>query len=128
MKFSGKVLIVDDEAHVRKYISLIVQATFKNSRVAEATNGNQALELYATDRPDLVLLDVNMPFRDGLSTLRELRSRDPQSVIVMMTSVANRQTVVEALELGAANYIRKDTPREEVAKALEETVADLFEP
>jgi len=71
-------------------------------------------------------LDVNMPILDGLGTLREIMAIDPEAVIVMLTSLANRQTVEEALERGATNYIRKDTPRDEIKKSLSDTINAVF--
>jgi len=63
-----------------------------------------------------------MPHMDGIQTLRKLKEIDPDCVVIMLTSLANRETVERALELGAVNYIRKDTPKEEIAKSLAETI------
>ena len=63
-----------------------------------------------------------MPQLDGIETLRKLKQISPQCVVIMLTSLANRDTVEKALDLGAANYIRKDTAREEISRALEETI------
>lgn len=125
MKFEGKILLVDDEAHVRKYVGLITR-TLGSPTVIEASNGQEALEVYKRERPDLVLLDVNMPILDGIGTLRELKKIDADAVVIMLTSLANRQTVEESLELGASNYIRKDTPKDEIALRLRETIEAIF--
>ena len=125
MKFDGKVLLVDDEAHVRKFVGLIVRG-LGDPTLLEATNGREAVEIYQRESPDLVLLNVNMPILDGLGTLREIMAMDPEAVIVMLTSLANRQTVEEALERGATNYIRKDTPRDEIKKSLSATIDAVF--
>ena len=74
-----------------------------------------------------MLLDVNMPVLDGLEALRRIREFDPDSVVIMLTSLTTRVAVETALELGASNYIRKDTPREEISTALVETVRACFE-
>lgn len=125
MKFDGTVLLVDDELHVRKYIGLILRQ-LGNPVLIEAANGRDAVEAYKREDPDLVLLDVNMPIQDGIQTLKELMATDPNCTVVMLTSLANRQTVEEALQLGAANYIRKDTPKEEILAALKQTIIDCF--
>ncbi len=125
MNFPGTILIVDDEAHIRKFVALILRQ-LGTVRLIEAGNGVEALAAYALERPDLVLLDVNMPVMDGLETLKRLRELDPDSVVIMLTSLANRQTIEEALALGAANYIRKDTPKDEIVQALTETIEAVF--
>ena len=125
MKFPGTALLIDDEPHIRKFVSLILKK-LGGSRILEASNGQEGVDLYRTERPELVLLDVNMPGMTGLETLRQLREINPDVVAVMLTSLANRQTVDEAIELGAAHYIRKDSTKEEIAAALSETIERCF--
>lgn len=127
MTFSGKILLVDDEAHIRKFVSLILKQ-IGQPVIKEAVNGEDALAAYQADKPDLVLLDVNMPRMDGMETLRKLKQIDPDCVVIMLTSLANRESVERALELGAASYIRKDTPKDEIAQALTEVIADNTQP
>jgi two-component system chemotaxis response regulator CheY len=126
MNFSGSILLVDDEAHIRKFISLLLRH-LGISRIFEAPNGSEALEVYKRESPDLVMLDVNMPVMDGIETLRALKLINPDCVVVMLTSLANRQTIDEAVSLGAANYIRKDAPPEEIGRALSDTIDTCFE-
>jgi two-component system, chemotaxis family, chemotaxis protein CheY len=121
MNFHGKILLVDDEPHIRVFVTLILKSMGKPS-ITEAANGEEALVAFKANRPDVVLLDVNMPHLDGIETLRKLKEMDPDCVVIMLTSLATRETVERALELGAVNYIRKDTPKEEIAKALSETI------
>jgi two-component system chemotaxis response regulator CheY len=123
MSFSGKILLVDDEAHIRKFVSLILKQ-IGQPVIKEAVNGEDALAAYQAEKPDMVLLDVNMPRMDGMETLRKLKQIDPDCVVIMLTSLANRESVERALELGAASYIRKDTPKDEIAQALAEVIAD----
>jgi len=87
----------------------------------------EALEVYKREQPDLVMLDVNMPIMDGIATLKALKAINPDCVVVMLTSLANRQTIDEAVALGAANYIRKDAPPEDIGRALAETIEACFE-
>ncbi|MBL9210391.1 MAG: response regulator transcription factor [Opitutaceae bacterium] len=121
MSFSGKILLVDDEAHIRKFVSLILKQ-IGQPEIIEAGNGEEALKSYQANKPNIVLLDVNMPRMDGMETLRKLKEIDPDCVVIMLTSLANRESVERALELGAANYIRKDTPKDEIARALSEII------
>ncbi len=125
MRFDGKILLVDDEAHVRKFIGLVVQQ-LGSPTIIEAANGRDAVELYQRENPDLVLLDVNMPIQDGIETLKKIIEIDPQAVVVMLTSLANRQTVQNAHQGGASFYLRKDTPKDEILRALQETITRCF--
>ena len=125
MNFHGTILLVDDEAHIRKYVSLILKQ-LGAPRVIEAGNGEEAIVSYQTQKPDLVLLDISMPLMNGLETLKKLKEIDPESVVIMLTSMVNRQSIDEALAFGAANYIRKDTPKEEIAQAIKETLDSRY--
>ena len=127
MAFNGKILLVDDEPHIRKFVGLLLKQ-LGSPTIIEAGDGQGALALYQQERPDLVLLDVNMPGLDGLATLRKLRELDPDVVAIMLTSLASRQVVEGAADLGACLYIRKDTPKDEMLKMLRETIETVFEP
>lgn len=126
MNFTGMIMLVDDEPHIRKYISLILK-TLGAPIIIEASNGEEAIATYQRENPDLVLMDVNMPKMDGLEALKKLREVDPNCVVIMLTSLANRESIEQAVDGGAINYIRKDTPREEIAKALRETIESAFD-
>lgn len=126
MNFTGMILLVDDEPHIRKYVTLILKQ-LGSPIIIEAANGEEAIAAYQRENPDLVLLDVNMPKMDGIETLKRLKTLDPKCVVIMLTSLANRETIVQALESGAANYIRKDTPKDEIAQALSATIDACFD-
>jgi len=126
MPFDGKILIVDDEPHVRKFIGLVARG-LGSPVLVEAADGEEGLAKYAAETPDLVLLDVNMPVLDGLEALKLLRQRDPNAVVVMLTSLANRHTIEECVKLGAVGYIRKDTAKNTILAELSTIVRDCFE-
>jgi two-component system, chemotaxis family, chemotaxis protein CheY len=125
MQFSGKVLIVDDEPHIRRFLGLVLQR-FGQPTIVEAGNGEEALALYRQHHPDLVLMDVNMPVLDGMQALERLLQEDPDAIVVMLTSLATRSIVERCVELGAANFVRKDTPKETIAQVLADTIARAF--
>jgi DNA-binding NarL/FixJ family response regulator len=125
MTFNGKVLLTDDEAHIRKFVSLILQK-LGHPAIIEAADGTAAIALYEQHKPDLVLLDVNMPNLDGVQTLERLLQIDPEAVVIMLTSLTNRQTVEDCVRLGATGYIRKDTPRDEMIAQLQRIIGDCF--
>lgn len=128
MRLDGKVLVVDDEAHIRKFVGLLLESIATEPAILEAANGGEALQIYEKEKPALVLLDVNMPRVDGLQTLRKLRVLDPQCTVVMLTSLVNRQTVEECLRLGAVGYLRKDNPPDEMTSQLKKILNDCFGP
>ncbi len=118
-----KVLLIDDEAHIRKFLSLVVRS-MGGPAVIEVSNGDDGIDRYREERPDLVLLDVNMPGMDGIDTLKAIIAIDPNATVVMVTSLANRQTIEQAIEAGAAGYIRKDTTRDEILSILNACLGD----
>lgn len=112
-----KVIIADDEDHIRSLIGMMMK-TMKTEVVAEAKRGDIVLELYRKEKPDLLLLDVNMPGKSGVEVLQEIKSEFPDAFIIMLTSMADRGTVERCIALGAAHYILKDTPVPEMRKII----------
>jgi CheY-like chemotaxis protein len=123
-----RVLLVDDEPHVRLYVRTVV-ASLGFEVIAEAGDGRQALELFEQHSPDLILLDLNMPIMDGVTTLKALRERSDEVAILMLTSLASLDVVEECLDLGADYHLRKDLPvselRQELLEAWQAHVEDL---
>lgn len=112
------VMIADDEAHIRLLIKTML--TGMNAEVvAEAADGQQAIEIFRDLKPDMLLLDVNMPVVDGTQTLKRIMAETPEAFVVMLTSVSDRETVEGCINLGAAHYIRKDTPISEMRKIIQ---------
>lgn len=115
-----RVLLADDEKHVRRLVKAILMP-LDCEVVGEAENGDEAVTLYRQSRPDVVLLDVNMPVKDGNAALREIRELDGKAVVIMLTSMSDAATIQSSIDLGAAFYIRKDTPPREMQEMLKET-------
>src|ERR687893_137520 len=86
--------------------------------IGEATNGREALLLCSRLRPDLLLMDVRMPEMDGLAATRELKQRQPEISVMMVTMHENPDYLLEALKAGAAGYVLKDGVRQEVVTAV----------
>ncbi len=128
MPMPAKVLIVDDEPHLRTLMSKLVRVNLGGAAVLEAGDGPTAFALYQQERPDLVLLDINLIGSSGLDTLGQIRAFDPDAVVIMLTAVNVRRAVEEATKQGASGYILKDTPYEEIAQALRDIVTAVFGP
>ncbi len=114
-----RVMIADDESHIRLLIKTVMKS-IEAEVVGEAQNGQEAVEKYSQLKPDITLLDINMPTKDGITALQEIMAMSPRAFVVMMTSVSDLETVERCLELGASHYIRKDTPIEEMKRMLKE--------
>lgn len=119
------VLIVDDEAHVRLYLRMLLK-NMGIQQFVEGGNGREGVELYREYRPDLALFDINMPIMNGLEALKEILAEDEDANIVMMTAEATRQAVEASGKLGALQFIRKDTPREDIQAILETLFEELY--
>jgi len=125
MTLRGKVLVVDDEAHIRKFVSDLIRS-LGEPVILQAASGTEALEIFEREKPVLVLLDVNMPRVDGIETLRRMKHLDPGCIVIMLTSLVNRQTVEECLQLGAVAYLRKDNPPDDMLARLKKIVDANF--
>lgn len=126
MPAAAKVLVVDDEPHVRSYVAMILQSTFENIEVHQAEDETRALELFAAARPDLVLLDINLVGASGLDVLQRILAVDPRATVVMLTAVNMRRVVEEARSKGATGYILKDGGPDELSAAIVEVVQSKF--
>ena len=127
MIFNGKILLVDDEAHIRKFLAMLLRQ-ISEATVIECDNGTSAVEVFERERPGLVILDVNMPGIDGIECLKRIRLVDPDCVAVVLTSIANRQTVETAIDEGASHYIRKDNPPAVMRELFKEILGEFFDP
>jgi DNA-binding response OmpR family regulator len=111
---AAKVLVIEDDADIRSVVSMTLEA--EGYDVAVATDGMEGIQLVATARPDLVILDVMMPVVSGLDVLRHVRQRDNVPVIIL-TALGEEANRVKGLQLGADDYIVKPfSPRELVAR------------
>jgi two-component system, chemotaxis family, protein-glutamate methylesterase/glutaminase len=123
-----RILIVDDSAVIRSLLRSVVSRDAQLEVAATAADGATALACLETVRPDLILLDVEMPVMDGLATLRQLRARSYRTPVIMCSSLTHRgaQVTIEALAVGASDYVAKPqgaSGREEAIAAL---AADLI--
>jgi len=107
-----KVLIVDDHALIREALHAVLKQLKREAVIFEASNSRQAMHI-VEEHPDisLILLDINLPDRDGFSVLRELRDRYPTIAIIIFSSSDDQDTVKRAFKLGALGFIPKTTER-----------------
>ncbi len=112
-----KIMLVDDAAFMRMMIKDTLQ---KNgyTEVVEAGNGEQAVNTYVTEKPDLILMDITMPIMDGLEALRRLKEMDSSVKVVMCSAMGQETMVVDALKLGAKDFIVKPFKPDRIMKTV----------
>ena len=119
---SIRLLIADDHTLVRSGLRSMLEKEPGIEIVGEARNGREAVELCRSLRPDLVLMDVRMPEMDGLEATRSIKRELPETGVLMVTMHENRDYMLEATKAGAAGYVLKDAPRNELISAVRRVV------
>ncbi|MCX5206194.1 response regulator transcription factor [Streptomyces sp. NBC_00237] len=118
-----RIVIVDDDQLVRLALRLVIDGEPDLTVVAEAADGDTAITVVDEQRPDVVLMDIRMPGRDGLSTTRELLTRAAPPRVLMLTTFDSDDLVLGALRAGALGFVLKDTPPARILDAVR-TVAE----
>jgi CheY-like chemotaxis protein len=117
-----RILIIDDEEHIRRVTRLALEAS--GYEVGEAADGEKGIALFGDGSSwDAVLLDQKMPGMDGLETLRRIRGLDPSALVIMVTAFASIELAVDAMKLGATDFIRKPMTPEILRNAVSTALA-----
>jgi DNA-binding NarL/FixJ family response regulator len=120
---SKRIVVVDDHDVVRQGVRLILRSRPEWSVVDEASNGNEAVQKIRSQKPDLTILDISMPEKDGLEVLRDLKA-DGMAPKVLILSMHNSKEVIAAVrDLGASGYILKTNAAQDLIRAMEEVFA-----
>ena len=102
----AKILLVDDAAFTRMMLkNTLTQAGYTD--LVEAEDGAKAVEIYSAEKPDLVFMDITMPNKDGLETLKEIKAMDPKATIVMCSAMGQETMVMDSIKSGAKDFIVK---------------------
>lgn len=114
---SRRVLVVDDAVFMRMKLKDILE---KNGYevVAEAQNGQEAIEKYRTENPDLVTMDITMPEMDGIEALKGIKTIDPNAKVIMCSAMGQQSMVMEAIQSGALDFIVKPFDTDRVIQSL----------
>ncbi len=118
-----KIVICDDQAIVREGLALLLKLDPAIEVLGLAADGAAAVALVAQTQPDLVLMDLMMPGMNGIQATREIRMRFPATAVLVLTTYDADEWVLDALRAGAAGYLLKDSPREDVLRAIKGTLA-----
>ena len=117
------IVLVDDHALVREGLREIIDQTGEFRVVGEASDGFEAVAVVDRLRPDLVLLDVIMPRKDGVTACREIMELVPGTKVVVLTASREQDAVIEALAAGATGYLQKSTSRDRLLSTFRDVAA-----
>jgi DNA-binding NarL/FixJ family response regulator len=113
-----RILIADDHPVVRSGLRAVLASQSDFAVVSEAGNGEAALALSTSHAPDVILMDLQMPVMDGLTAIQQIRTRQPEVKILVLTTYDTDSDIMPALEAGATGYLLKDAPPEELFRAV----------
>jgi len=112
-----RILIVDDHPVTRDGLRTALSTSTDIEIVGEASTGEQAIDLVASEKPDVVFMDVRMPGMGGIEATRALRVNDPDTKVILFTVDETRTAISEAIQAGVSGYLLKDSSAEELINA-----------
>ena len=118
-----RLLIVDGHTVIREGLSLILSAESDLEVIGSASNGQDAVEIVTAQKPDVVIMDLNMPVMNGVDAIKQIRGNRPEAELIVLSSHQNRREVREASDSGAHAYLLKDRPTEDLARAVRNAYA-----
>jgi two-component system chemotaxis response regulator CheY len=118
----AKILIVDDAKFMRTMLTGILQKG-GHEVVGEAGNGEEAVQLYAQLKPELVTMDITMPDMDGITAVQKIRESDPNAKVIMCSAMGQQAMVLDAIKAGAKDFIVKPFQADRVLEAIAKVVA-----
>lgn len=118
-----RVVLIDDDPLVRAGLKLMLGGHEEVDFVGEGSDGSEAAALVAEHRPDVLLMDIRMPGKDGLTATEELMARKDAPRVVILTTFDSDDSVLRALAAGAAGFLLKDTPPDRMLEAIKQVAA-----
>jgi DNA-binding NarL/FixJ family response regulator len=118
-----RLVVADDQTIVREGLVTLLSTMAGIEVVGSAADGEEAVALVAQHAPDVVLMDLRMPRLDGIEATRRIRAHHPRVQVVVLTTYADDESIVHALQAGALGYLTKDAGREHIRRALEAAAA-----
>src|SRR5580693_5900386 len=117
------VVVADDQSAVREGLVLLLGTVPGITVAGEAADGNAAVELVATVKPQVVLMDLNMPGCDGVAATARITAEHPGTRVVVLTTYADDESIIRALQAGALGYLTKEATRAEIGRAVHAAAA-----
>lgn len=113
----ANILIIDDSRTSRRILrNILIESG--HTIVGEAANGQIGYDMYVEQKPDIVTLDITMPVLDGLATLEKIKGYDNDATVVMVTAAGQKNKMVEAIKLGAREFIQKPFEPEQITNVI----------
>lgn len=103
-----KILIADDNAQIRKVIIRLIKRVLKGNDFFECSNGEQAIEINAKEKPDLILMDIKMDKIDGLTATRRIHKEFPKTKVIIISQLSEQEYKEESFNAGAVYFLNKD--------------------
>jgi DNA-binding NarL/FixJ family response regulator len=117
------VVVADDQSAVREGLVLLLGTLPGITVAGQAADGEEAVELVAATRPQVVLMDLNMPRCDGVAATTRITAEHPETRVVVLTTYADDESIIGALRAGALGYLTKDATRAEIGRAVQAAAA-----
>ncbi|WP_248924425.1 response regulator transcription factor [Paenibacillus hamazuiensis] len=121
-----KIVVADDQTLLRDALQTIINMEHDMDVVGTAENGEQTIELVREHRPDLVLMDVRMPVLDGIEATKAILAEYPDTFIVVLTTFAEDQYIVDSIVHGAKGFLLKDMPGERIIQSIRDVYLGQF--
>jgi len=115
-----KIMIVDDSLFMRDRLSKLLTSNGYETILAE--NGEQAVDIYRQAQPDVVLMDITMPRKDGLEALAEIRELDSSAKVIMLTAIGQGLAVSQAMSAGAKDFVEKPVSPDQLLMVLQKAL------
>ncbi len=124
MSYENKtILICDDSALARKQLKDAALTVDAGINILEAKNGKECIEVYEANKPDLVLLDIVMPEKDGSAAVEEIMSKHPEAKIIIVSSVGTQAKLKSAIAAGAKDFIQKPISAKQIKNIITQHLA-----
>lgn len=118
---SKKILVTDDALFMRVSLKRILEA-HGYTDIIEATNGQEAVDAYATHHPDLVMMDITMPMMDGITATRTITGQHPEAKVIICSAMGQKSMIVDAIQAGAKDFIVKPFQADRVLESVKKFI------
>ena len=118
-----QILVADDHAIIRRRLRQVLEQEFVSATVEEADTGQDAIEAVSKQQWDIVILDINLPDKNGIEVLKEMKLLSPSLSVVMLTLYPEEQYAVRALKAGALGYLTKESEQKELVVAVKKVLS-----